>query len=126
MRASAALRLYVCNVATQRGETQDFDLADHVAALERHTAAGMIDVVLANNQFGARRPGDYAAQPVRLRWPPSGASGAVSSQPRLVLEDVVDPDNAHHHDPARLAAAVMHIYERESLGRRRSRVARTA
>jgi uncharacterized cofD-like protein len=123
---SAALRLYVCNVATQRGETQDFDLVDHVAALERHTAPGMIDVVLANNQFGARRPGEYTAQPVRLRWPPAPAPGAVASSPTLVLEDVVDPDNAHHHDPARLAAAVMHIYERESFGRRRSRIARSA
>ena len=126
VRASAAIRLYVCNVATQLGETQEFDLADHVAALERHTSPGMIDVVLANNQFGARRPGAYTAQPVRLRWPPAGASVAVASQPRLVLEDVVDPDNAHHHDSVRLAAAVMHIYEGESLGRRRSRVARTA
>jgi uncharacterized cofD-like protein len=126
VRASAAIRLYVCNVATQRGETQDFDLADHIAALERHTTAGLIDVVLANSQFNARRPGDYAAQPVRLHWPPAGASAAVASSPRLVLEDVVDPDNAHHHDSARLAAAVMHIYEGESFGRRRSRVARTA
>ena len=126
IRASAAIRLYVCNVATQLGETQEFDLADHVAALERHTSPGMIDVVLANNQFGARRPGAYTAQPVRLRWPPAGASVAVESLPRLVLEDVVDPDNAHHHDSARLAAAVMHIYEGESFGRRRSRVARTA
>jgi uncharacterized cofD-like protein len=126
VRASGAIRLYVCNVATQLGETQEFDLADHVAALERHTSPGMIDVVLANNQFGARRPGAYTAQPVRLRWPPAGASVAVASQPRLVLEDVVDPDNAHHHDSARLAAAVMHIYEGESFGRRRSRVARTA
>jgi hypothetical protein len=46
--------------------------------------------------------------------------------PRLVLDDVVAPNNAHHHDPARLAAAVMHVYERESFGRRRSRVSRSA
>ena len=126
VRASAALRLFVCNVATQKGETEGFDLSDHVSALERHTTPGMLDVVLANNQFGARRPGDYTAQPVRLRWPPAGASGVTAASPRLVLEDVVDPDNAHHHDPARLAAAVIHAYERESSGRRRSGVARTA
>jgi uncharacterized cofD-like protein len=126
IRASAAIRLYVCNVATQQGETEGFDLADHMTALERHTSPGMIDVVLANNQFGARRPGAYSAQPVRLRWPPTGSAASVASAPRLVLEDVVDPDNAHHHDPARLAAAVIHAYERESFGRRRSRVARSA
>ena len=125
VRASAAVKLFVCNVATQKGETQGYDLADHVAALERHTGAGWVDVVLANNRFDARRPGGYAAEAVKLRWPPVAISSA-SSSPRLVLDDVVDPDNAHHHDPARLAAAVMHVYERESFGRRRSRVSRSA
>jgi len=125
VKSCAAIKLYVCNVATQQGETQGYDLADHVAAIERHTGVGWIDVILANNRFDARRPGGYAAKTVRLRWPPVTANrGSVT--PRLVLEDVVDPDNAHHHGSAPLAAAVMHIYERESFGRRRSRVARTA
>ncbi|MGA2513616.1 MAG: gluconeogenesis factor YvcK family protein [Candidatus Limnocylindrales bacterium] len=125
VRSSGAVRLYVCNVATQKGETQGYDLADHVVALERHTGTGWIDVVLANNRFDAKRPGGYGAEPVRLRWPPV-ASFPDAAPPRLVLEDVIDPDNAHHHDPARLATAVMHVYERESFGRRRSRAARTA
>ena len=125
VKASAAVKLYICNVATQRGESQGYDLADHLAAIERHTGAGWIDVVLANNRFDAKRPGSYGAEPVKLRWPPS-AVFAHAATPRLVLEDVVDPENAHHHDPARLAGAVMRVYERESYGRRRSRVPRTA
>jgi uncharacterized cofD-like protein len=125
IRLSPAIRVFVCNVATQPGETQGYDLADHLAAVERHTSAGLLDVVLANNQFGARRPGDYSAEPVRLRWPPASVWPS-SNTPRLVLDDVVNPDNAHHHDPARLAAAIMKIYERESFGRRRVRPVRTA
>lgn len=125
IHASAAIRLYVCNVATQQGETAGYDLADHVSALERHTGPGLLDVVLANNQFGARRPGDYVAAPVRLRWPPLPAEPGAAV-PKLVLDDVVDPDNAHHHQPARLAASILRIYEREAYGRRRPRVARTA
>lgn len=125
IKASAAVKLYVCNVATQTGETEGYDLADHVAAIERHTGPGWIDVVVANNRFNARKPGRYAARPVRLRWPPQ-TTAPGSSGPRLVLEDVVDEDNAHHHGSALLAAAVMRVYERESFGRRRSRVSRTA
>jgi uncharacterized cofD-like protein len=123
IHTSAALRVFVCNVATQSGETQGYDLADHLAAVERHTSSGLLDVVLANNEFGARRPGEYKAEPVRLRWPPASA-WPQSNTPRLVLDDVVDPDNAHHHDPARLASAIMKIYERETYGRRRSRSVR--
>jgi uncharacterized cofD-like protein len=125
LRQTAAIKLYVCNVATQKGETQGYDLADHLTAIERHSGSGWIDVVLANNRFNARRPGGYVAQAVRLRWPPA-TSAPDSATPRLVLQDVVDPDNRHHHDPALLAAAVMHVYERESVGHRRSRVAKSA
>ncbi len=119
--AAAATRLYVCNVATQEGETAGLDLAGHVSALIAHTAPGVMDVVLANNRFDARIPSGWQAETVRLHWPPDG----MPSPPRLVLDDVVDPDNAHHHDPARLAAAVMRAYEGDSATRRRT-VTRTA
>jgi uncharacterized cofD-like protein len=118
--ATAAPMLFVCNVATQEGETAGFDLAAHIEALVAHTAPGLVDIVLANNRFDARVPPGWATEAVRLRWPPS-----VSLPPRLVLDDVVDGDNAHHHDPARLAAAVMRIFEAETGSRHRA-ASRTA
>jgi uncharacterized cofD-like protein len=119
--AAGALRMYVCNVATQDGETTGLDLAGHVSGLVDHTAPGIVDVVLANNRFDARIPSDWQAETVRVRWPPDG----LPAPPRLILDDVVDPDNAHHHDPARLASAVLRAYEGESSTRRRT-VTRTA
>lgn len=116
-----ALRVYICNVATQAGETAGYDLADHLEALLGHTAPGLVDVVIANDRFDARVPRDWAAESVRLRWPPD-----ISPLPTLVTEDVVDAVNAHHHDPVRLAAAVLRVAERELASRRRGSVARTA
>jgi uncharacterized cofD-like protein len=128
LRATAP-RIYVCNVATQDGETSGFDLAAHVEALVAHTSPEIVDIVLANNHLvprempsgmGAPDAGSAAdTTPTRptavgLRWPPS-----VVPAPRLVLEDVVNPDNAHHHDPARLATAVIGALEREAGIRRR-------
>jgi len=118
--STAAPRIYVCNVATQEGETTGFDLAAHVRALVDHTAPGIVDVVLANNRFDARTPPGWQAEAVRLNWPPPGMIGP----PHLVLDDVVDPDNAHHHDSARLAAAVLRAAETEAP--RRRAVTRTA
>ncbi len=118
--ASHAPRVFACNVATQDGETAGYDLAAHVEALVAHTAPGIIDMVLANNRFEAKVPEVWHAEPVRLRWP-----AAVTPLPRLVLDDVVDPANAHHHDPERLALALLSIVERET-GARRKTVARTA
>jgi uncharacterized cofD-like protein len=118
--AAEAPRVFVCNVATQVGETAGFDLAGHIEAIEAQTGAGLIDVVLANNAFTALAPPDWPAEPVRLRWPPN-----VATIPRLVLDDVVDPAYAHHHDPTHLASALLRTLEREPRRRRRS-VGRTA
>ena len=127
--AASAPRMYVCNVATQEGETTGFDLAAHVDALVAHTSPGLIDVVLANNRLTTRAAPvagsgaadqeamgeDGAPMPVRLRWPPS-----VLPAPRLVLEDVVDVGYAHHHDPAHLAVALIKALDAETALRRRS------
>ncbi|MCI7677972.1 YvcK family protein [Streptococcus orisratti] len=39
---------YVCNIMTQRGETEHFTDADHVAVLNRHLGLDVIDTVLVN------------------------------------------------------------------------------
>jgi 2-phospho-L-lactate transferase/gluconeogenesis factor (CofD/UPF0052 family) len=107
--------------AIAEAETTGFDLAAHVEALVAHAGIGIVDAVLANNRFGVRVPADYAAEAVKLRWPP-----ALATPPRLVLDDVVDPDHGHHHEPVLLAAALLRLYERESGARRRAGIARTA
>jgi uncharacterized cofD-like protein len=118
--ASGALVVFACNVATQPGETGGFDLADHLDALARHQAGDLPGIVLANNRFNALAPRGWLGEPVRLRWPP-----AAPRVPRLVLDDLVDPANAHHHSAERLAAAVIAAWEREGGRRRRPSASRT-
>ncbi|OGO55476.1 MAG: hypothetical protein A2V84_03085 [Chloroflexi bacterium RBG_16_70_13] len=119
--AARAVRIYVCNVATQAGETAGYDLADHVEALLVHTTPDLVDLVLANDRFDAHVPTSWQAESVRLRWPPRS-----EPPPRLVTDDVVDAGNAHHHDPERLAAAILRAAEREAPARRRIGASRTA
>jgi uncharacterized cofD-like protein len=119
--SASAVRIYVCNVATQAGETGGFDLADHVEALLDHTSAGLVDLVLANDRFDAHEPVPWQAESVRLRWPPRS-----EPPPRLVTDNVVDAGNAHHHDPERLAAAVLRAAERDAPSRRRLGASRIA
>ncbi|HUP55108.1 MAG TPA: gluconeogenesis factor YvcK family protein [Methylomirabilota bacterium] len=119
--AASAPRLFVCNVATQDGETAGLDLAAHLQALVAHTAPGLVDLVIANNRFDARTPPDWSAETVRLHWPPA----SIGPVPRLILNDVVDPENARRHDPAHLATAIVNALEAETASRRRT-VGRTA
>ena len=132
VRRAPGLVVYACNVATQAGETEGYDLAAHYLALESHVGPGIADVVLGNSDLDARRaPGDATA-PVRLSWPPElslRAHPAVGTpalaEVALVLREVVDPENAHFHDPELLASAILEIAERHT-PRRTIAAARTA
>jgi uncharacterized cofD-like protein len=121
LAATPALRVHIANTATQAGETEGYDLADHVEALAAHGVADLVDVVLANNHLRPDAPDGEDGMPVKLRWPPVGGP----RRPRLVLENVVDGARPHHHDPVLLAAALVALIPREG-GSRRAGVARTA
>src|SRR3990172_3286472 len=104
LTASSAPKIYVCNVATQHGETDGFDVADHVKAIERHIGKGLITQVLANNNVSS----DSIPRAQRAR--PGRVDAAVNNGLRLVTDDVVSETNRYHHDSAKLAQAVMRIY----------------
>lgn len=49
IQASDALKVYVCNVMTQEGETEGYSVGDHIAALFQHGAPGLFDLCLTNS-----------------------------------------------------------------------------
>jgi hypothetical protein len=107
-------------VATQAGETESFDLADHVDALLAHTQPDLVDLVIANDRFdGEDEP--WPIDGVEPRWPP-----AVDPAPHLATDAVASLEDPHHHDPGRLALAILRAIEREGPAVRRERTARSA
>lgn len=49
--ASKAEKLYVCNVMTEPGETDGMMVSDHIQTLEKYLAPGVIDAILANDDY---------------------------------------------------------------------------
>ena len=49
LNESTAQKVYVCNVATQEGETSGYSVADHLEAIQRHTSNSLINFVIANS-----------------------------------------------------------------------------
>lgn len=45
-----AIKVYISNIMTQPGETDDYNVYDHVKSIINHTKDGIIDVVIANNE----------------------------------------------------------------------------
>jgi uncharacterized cofD-like protein len=101
---SPALKVYVCNVATQHGETDAFNVSDHYAALREHLkGAHAFDFVLANSNTEAVLPAEWHSEPVRIdRMNLDGA--------RVVKADVVAEENRYRHDSKKLADSLIRLY----------------
>ena len=54
IHASRALKVYVCNIATQSGETDTYSGHDHVLALEEHIGEKLFDIILCNDNYEGR------------------------------------------------------------------------
>ena len=124
---SRAVKVYVCNVATQPGETDGYGVAAHVRAIREHLAAG---IGLPLPAPGARAPAAPGAAPfthvlVNSNLAPDVPAAwgvtrpAVSPEERealaalgvAVLEaDVVDAARPTRHDPHKLARALFTTY----------------
>ncbi|WP_302104825.1 gluconeogenesis factor YvcK family protein [Polycladomyces zharkentensis] len=51
IRTSQAKKIYICNVMTQPGETDDYTASDHIAAIHRHVGERFFDVAIVNNEL---------------------------------------------------------------------------
>jgi uncharacterized cofD-like protein len=110
---SRAHKIFIANVATQHGETDGYNAADHYAAVRRHLGEGVADMVLANSNLPSEPfPALWQSEPVIA--PGDADYGGA----RLVLADLVDPERRYRHDPQALSAAIMRAYfERDLRGR---------
>ncbi len=109
LKRTSAPVVYVCNVATQVGETQDYTVRDHVLALQRHTFATIADHVLANSNpipLGDRFLGEAVIH-----------DGRSVPRANVILADLVDPTHPVRHDANKLASAIMDI--QQATGERR-------
>ncbi len=105
IRFSRARTVYVCNVATQQGETDHYDVEDHVRAIVSHLGDSSLDFVLANGQAvaGTGRTGPISVIP---------AGGPRVAGVDLVTRDLVDPTDSTRHHADRLAAALVELAQR--------------
>ena len=89
VRASRALKFFVCNVATQPGETDDYSCGDHVATVEKHLGGPIFDLIIVNNTTEGKLPDS-------IRW--------VDPEPDLdqryavYQANLVDGENSWRHD----------------------------
>ncbi len=111
LRATTAYIVYVCNVATQPGETDNYTVAEHIMALEGLTGRGVFQAVLANNTY--QFTGDHQVDFVQ----PVPNNHQVLQRYEVFYTDLTDDTRPWRHDPQKLAHALMALYSVERYGK---------
>ena len=110
VRASEALKIYVCNIMTQDGETEGMTASEHLKALLDHSGPGLVDVCLCNS--APVRPGlveryrEEDSVPIQVDQEKIEALG-IEVVTRPLASETSD---FARHSVSRLARAVMELY----------------
>ena len=110
IQESSALKVYVCNVMTQEGETEGYTASDHIAALFQHSAQGLFHLCLANSSpipaDVAERYAREGAEPLRFDAERCAALGVeLVSRPVAMVQD----GYVRHH-PDKLAQELILLH----------------
>lgn len=102
IRASKAMKFYICNVATQPGETDGYSCADHLRAIEKHVNGRIFDLVICNNQFDGHLPANSD-------WVKPDPD--IEKQYAIYCTSLVDKSNTWRHASDKLAQVVLDLYQ---------------
>ena len=112
---STAPIMYLCNIVTQPGETDDFTVGDHVKLLNRYLNKKKVNVVIANNEkieeeMAKRYESEEQKDPVLIDYKELEKIGV-----ELIEEDLIDIDNnTLKHDSLILSSLIFSYLMRKN------------
>ena len=105
IRKARALKVFIGNLMTQPGETQDFTTSDHLEAIYSHAGNSLFDAVILNNK--------PISKAILARYKEKGSVPVVTELKTIrnlgltILQgDLLAQERAIRHDPKLLAAAL--------------------
>lgn len=108
LNRSRARKVYICNVMTQPGETNNFAASDHVKAIEAHVRRPVVDYVIANTAVPSLELLDkYRRSGAVLVEPDCDRIRAMGYRP--IPGSYISQTDVVRHDPGRLAEAIMRL-----------------
>jgi uncharacterized cofD-like protein len=107
LRDSKAQKVFVCNVATEPGETTGFAVGDFIRVLEQHVGDLGIECILANDNLDAVRSLNGAAAGVELVR--LGSCDGLDVCPPVLYADLISVTDPRRHDPSKLAEVLRQV-----------------
>jgi uncharacterized cofD-like protein len=101
IKASPALKVYICNLASQKGETDGYDVDDYLRVIREHVGSNLFDFVLVNSNHSHMPTGGQSQVVFRAQ------DSTGHPEVRFISADVVNTRLPSHHDPDKLARSIM-------------------
>ncbi|VBB05465.1 lppg:fo 2-phospho-l-lactate transferase cofd/upf0052 [Lucifera butyrica] len=106
LRQTQAVKIYICNVMTQPGETDGYSASMHVKAILEHAGDGIIDYVVVNAQTVAS--GLQAAYANQGAYPVAPDTEEIERLGvKAVKANLISETNLVRHDPLKLSRTIM-------------------
>ena len=106
LRQTQAVKIYICNVMTQPGETDEYTASQHVKAIVDHVGPGLIDYVVVNSQEVAPQLREvYARQGAFPVFADIDAVEALGV--KVIKANLISETNLVRHDSLRLSRTIM-------------------
>lgn len=112
---SEAMKVYVCNVMTENGETEGYTVSDHIQALFTHSVPGLFNLCLTNSaplpRLIAQRYARAGCYPVFCDETACRKIGV-----ELLEKPICTVENSTiRHNPGHLASELMRIYRERTI-----------
>ncbi len=115
---SNAVKIYVCNIVTQPGQTDKYKVSDHILAINKYLVDGMVDYVIVNDKIPKKEILDrYKKEGAELAEFDDGVDGLnINIKKADLVEDfdkkriLWEKQDLLRHDPDKLADAVLRVY----------------
>lgn len=104
-----ALKIFVCNISTERGETENLSAEDHLKVLNEYINFH-IDIMLVNNRILKK------AKDLHKLGEINNISSSVDEllSTKVIAYDLIDENNPLYHDNQKLSKAVFETYNKYS------------
>jgi uncharacterized cofD-like protein len=107
---SGAIKVYVCNIMTQPGETDDYRASDHIKMLINHSHPAILDYCILNT--GEIPPDILKRYEAEKSYPVANDRENIESMGyRVIEDDMVLVEDLIRHDPLKLAKIILGFIE---------------
>jgi uncharacterized cofD-like protein len=123
LQSTKAVKIYLCNIVTQPGQTDNYTASDHIKEIIKYLGEGVLDYVLVNNNF--------PREEIIEKYRKEDADIVVldenleKNNVAIVVTDLIEnieqkrvlweKQDLIRHDPEKLADSICRIYSQLSL-----------